>query len=221
MCFETLVNRNVERIDSPLQPGGHFRALERGGNLASGPRRSLTSNTDPPRFSADNVDIEANKEMLANLGRRIEGILPARGCPLLALRLARVVRGPLGDTHRMPCGLDHPCASIFRERRIEIANGRQCLTKRIYPDPESVDTAFYCWGGEATLRSLDATRRLKSSSTRSARPAKIMQAKAAPALTAPTTRGEGLKAGPASDQKPACQKQRQPPPAKTTASYEP
>ena len=46
---------------------------------------------------------------------------------------------------------------IFIDRSvIEVfANGRQCLTKRIYPDPESLGTAFYCWGGKATLRSLD------------------------------------------------------------------
>ena len=46
---------------------------------------------------------------------------------------------------------------VFLDRSvIEVfANGRQCLTKRIYPDPQDLDAAFYCWGGAATLRVLD------------------------------------------------------------------
>ena len=44
-------------------------------------------------------------------------------------------------------------------------------------------------------------------------------AKAAPALAAPTTRGRRSRTGAATDQNPACQKHRQPPPEKTTASY--
>jgi len=35
------------------------------------------------------------------------------------------------------------------------ANDRQCLTKRIYPDPGSLGMGFYCWGGHAALRTLD------------------------------------------------------------------
>src|SRR5215470_20097137 len=45
-----------------------------------------------------------------------------------------------------------------------------------------------------------------------------MQAIAAPALTAPATRGRHPSTGAACSQNPACQKQRQPPPANTTAS---
>jgi len=47
-------------------------------------------------------------------------------------------------------------------------------------------------------------------------PAKTKQAIAAPALTAPTARGPFFKKGESSSQKPTCQAQRDPPPAKTT-----
>ena len=56
---------------------------------------------------------------------------------------------PAGELLDLRIFLDRSVIEVF-------ANGRQCLTKRIYPDPESVGTAFYCWGGKATLRSLDA-----------------------------------------------------------------
>ena len=46
---------------------------------------------------------------------------------------------------------------VFLDRSaIEVfANGRQCLTKRIYPDPASLGMGFYCWGAKASLRALD------------------------------------------------------------------
>lgn len=55
-------------------------------------------------------------------------------------------------------GADEPLKlQVFLDRSIieVFANGRLCLTKRIYPDAASLGTSFFAWEGKATLRSLD------------------------------------------------------------------
>ena len=81
----------------------------------------------------------------------------------LAINLERShAPGVEADLHAEIAPLDLPPERplelrVFLDRSvIEVfANGRQCLTKRIYPDPQDLDAAFYCWGGAATLRVLD------------------------------------------------------------------
>ena len=80
----------------------------------------------------------------------------------LTLEVTRAHRPGTADHHSQTAPLDLPAGEplvlrVFLDRSvIEVfANDRQCLTKRIYPDPGSLGMAFYCWGGNASLRTLD------------------------------------------------------------------
>jgi len=68
------------------------------------------------------------------------------------------------------------------------------------------------------LLSFSATGRLKALNPFSNTPEKSMQTIAEPALTAAIREGFRSRAAAATDQKPACQKQRFPPPEKTMFS---
>jgi len=72
----------------------------------------------------------------------------------LADKTTRVQVAPLelgaGEPLRLRVFLDRSIIEVY-------ANGRQCVTQRIYPSrPDSVQIRAFCRGGQASVRSVEA-----------------------------------------------------------------